>query len=65
MGRASEEGVLDPIQYFWTSLITQSVSKESSYNAGDLALIAGVGRTPGREHGNPLQYSCLEALHVA
>jgi len=28
--------------------------------AGDLGSIPGMGRSPGREHGNPLQYSCLE-----
>ena len=26
---------------------------------GDLGSILGMGRSPGREHGNPLQYSCL------
>ena len=36
-----------------------SVSKESTYNAGDPGLILGSGRTPGGGHGNPLQYSCL------
>ena len=25
-------------------------------------MIPGLGRSPGREHGNPLQYSCLEKL---
>ena len=34
--------------------------KESVCNAGDLASIPGLGRSPGRRHGNPLQYSCLE-----
>ena len=29
-------------------------------NARDLDLIPGLGRSPGGEHGNPLQYSCLE-----
>ena len=27
---------------------------------GDMASIPGSGRSPGGEHGNPLQYSCLE-----
>ena len=27
---------------------------------GDRGLIPGLGRTPGEENGNPLQYSCLE-----
>ena len=29
-------------------------------NAGDTGLIPGIGRSPGEENGNPLQYSCLE-----
>ena len=37
-----------------------SDSKESAYNAGDLSLIPGLGRSPWEGHGNPLQYSCLE-----
>ena len=40
-----------------------SDGKESSCNAGDLDLIHGLGRSPGRGHGNPLQYSCLENPH--
>ena len=37
-----------------------SDGKESIHNAGDLALIPGLGRSPGGGHGNPLQYSHLE-----
>ena len=37
-----------------------SAGKESTYNAGDLGLIPGLGRSPGGGHGNPLQYSCME-----
>ena len=37
-----------------------SDGKESTYNAGDLGLILGLGRSPVGGHGNPLQYSCLE-----
>ena len=29
-------------------------------NAGDQGLIPGLGRSSGGEHGNSLQYSCLE-----
>ena len=29
-------------------------------DAGDAGLIPQLGRSPGEEHGNPLQYSCLE-----
>ena len=28
-------------------------------NAEDVGSISGSGRSPGRGHGNPLQYSCL------
>ena len=35
-------------------------SKASAYNAGDPGSIPGLGRSPGEENGNPLQYSCLE-----
>ena len=40
-----------------------SVGKESACRAGDLGdmgLSPGLGRSPGRGHGNPLQCSCLE-----
>ena len=35
-------------------------SRVCACNAGDLGLIPGLGRSPGEENGNPLQYSCLE-----
>ena len=38
----------------------RSVGKESAYNAGDLGLIPGSGRSPGEGKGYPLQYSGLE-----
>ena len=37
--------------------------KESACKAGDLGSIPGLRRAPGRGHGNPLQYSCLENPH--
>ena len=37
--------------------------KESTFNAGDLGSIPGLGRSPGEGHGNPFQYSCLENPH--
>ena len=40
-----------------------SDSKESVCNAGDPSWIPGPGRSPGRGHGNPLQYSCQENPH--
>ena len=47
--------------YIRDSLVS-SVGKESAYNAGDPSSIPGLGRYPGEENGNPLQYSCLENL---
>ena len=40
-----------------------SDAKEFACNARDLGLIAGLGRCPGVEKCNPLQYSCLEKYH--
>ena len=37
-----------------------SDGKASVYNAGDLGLSPGSGRSPGEGNGNPLQYYCLE-----
>ena len=40
-------------------------SKASACNAGDTrdaVSIPELGRSPGRGHGNPLQYPCLEDL---
>ena len=39
-----------------------SDSKESVRNVGDLGSVTGLRRSTGGEHGNPLQYSCLENL---
>ena len=38
-----------------------SAGKESSCNAGDLGSIPGLGRSPGKGKGYPLQYSGLES----
>ena len=40
-----------------------SDGKESTYNVGGLGMIPVLGRFPGGEHGNPLQYPCLENPH--
>ena len=37
-----------------------SDSKATLYNVGDLGLSPVLGRSPGEENGNPLQYYCLE-----
>ena len=40
---------------FWHSLVKASV-----YNAGDVGLIPGLGRSPGEGNGNPFRDYCLE-----
>ena len=37
-----------------------SAGKDSTYNAGDLGLIPGLGRFPGEGNSYPLKYSGLE-----
>ena len=37
-----------------------SVVKNQPANAGDVGLIPGLGRSPGKGNDKPLQYSCLE-----
>ena len=47
----------------WTASQVVLVVKKPAANAEDVrnaCLILGLGRSPGRGHGNPLQYSCLE-----
>ena len=40
-----------------------SDGKECTCNVEDLGLNPGLGRSPGGEHGNSFQYSCLENPH--
>ena len=37
-----------------------SAGKESAYNAGNMGVISGLGRSPGEGKGYPLQYSGME-----
>ena len=43
-----------------TGLLWWFRGKESACNAENLGSIPGSGRSPGGEHGSPLQYSFLE-----
>ena len=59
----SREGTRDRVAQ-WASLIAQLVKnppvmQESACNAGDVGSIPRLGRSPGGENSNPLQYSCL------
>ena len=49
--------------YIYLGFPSGSDGKESTCNVGNLSSISGLGRSPGRVHGNPLQYSCLENPH--
>ena len=58
-------------EWLWAANTNVSVYKQAGFpggsavknlpaNAGDAGSIPGLGRSPGQENGNPLQYSCLE-----
>ena len=47
------------LSFLW-SLPRGSDGEESACNVGDLSSIPGLGRFPGGEDGNPLQYSSLK-----
>ena len=47
----------------YTPISDGSGSKVPICNVGVLSLIPGLGRSPGRGHGKPLKYSCLENPH--
>ena len=48
-----------PLQYSWASLVAQTVKNlPEMWETWVQSL--GWERAPGGEHGNPLQYSCLE-----
>ena len=56
------DGHTEIFNYFLSCLVgfpCNSVGKETACHTGDLSLIPGSGRSPGKENGNPLQYSCL------
>ena len=56
-------GIVSPnhkyVVFDWASQVALKV-KNPPANEGDTGSIPGSGRSPGGEHGNPLQYSCLE-----
>ena len=57
-----EKGMANHASILWASQVAQVV-KNPPVNAediGDKGSIPGSGRSPGRQHGNPLQHSCLE-----
>ena len=64
---ADTDTALTNVQHYFKHTTRASqvvlVVKNLPANAGDVRYtgsIPGLGRSPGRGHGNPLQYSCLE-----
>ena len=49
-----------PINPVFLGFPCGSAGKESACNMGDLGSIPGLGRSPGKGNGYPLQYSGLE-----
>ena len=49
------------VSFLWWGFPDSSAGKESTCNVGDLGSISGLGRSPGKGKGYPLQYSGLES----
>ena len=63
LGRSAREGIGNPLQYSWASLVTQLVKNLPATRetwVRSLGLIPGLGRSLGEGTGYPLQYSGLE-----
>ena len=59
------ENILKYKRYGFLGFPGGSVGKEPTCNAEDtrdMGAVPGLGRSPGRGHSNPLQYSCLKNL---
>ena len=50
--------------YIWASQTVVMVKNQlaNAGDVGDKGSIPGLGRFPGKGHGNPFQYSCLKSL---
>ena len=62
-GTAISRALVDPGYQIFLASQVALVVKNLPANAGDIknvSLIPGSGRSPGGEHGNPLQLSCVE-----
>ena len=58
--RSSARFLIEFFVYIYMGFHHSSVGKESACSAGDPGSIPGLGRSPGKGNGNPLQSSCLE-----
>ena len=69
-GKCGQEVGLQGIRRFVCHTLPQillcytggSEGKESVFNSGDPDSISGLGRSPGKGNGKPLQYSCRDNL---
>ena len=61
-GQGHHQGAHSPPHLHYSGFSGGSAGKESTCSGGDLGLIPGLGRSPGKGNGNPLQSSCLENL---
>ena len=59
-GSSPGEGIVYPLWYSWASLVAQEVKNPPAMQESWVS-IPHLGRSPGAEHGGPLQYSCLES----
>ena len=59
-GQGHHQGAHSPPHLHYSGFSYGSAGKESTCSGGDLGLISGLGRSPGKGNGNPLQSSCLE-----
>ena len=64
-GKVARDRFSNPFsEMTWIKVVQgSSAGKESTCNVEDQGSIPGMGRSPGGEHGNLIQYSCLENPH--
>ena len=56
------ESIVDSFWAFQVVLVVKNLPVNAE-DLRDVGLIPRSGRSPGGEHGNPLQYSCLKNRH--
>ena len=60
-GSSPEEGIANPLQYSWASLVAQMLKNMPAMR--ETWVSSWVGKIPWRRACNPLQYFCLENPH--
>ena len=61
LGRPPGEGIGQPLQYLWASLVAQTITDLPALWETDFS--PWVGKIPGGGHDNPPRYSCLRNPH--